>query len=30
MVSAMQTAIADKVDGIAVCLIDAEAFNQAN
>ena len=27
MVSAMQTAIADKVDGIAVCLIDAEAFN---
>ena len=28
MVSAMQTAIADKVDGIAVCLIDAEAFNQ--
>jgi len=28
MVSAMQTAIADKVDGIAVCLVDAEAFNQ--
>jgi len=27
MVSAMQTAIADKVDGIAVCLVDAEAFN---
>ena len=28
MVSAMQTAIADKVDGIAVCLVDAEAFNK--
>jgi simple sugar transport system substrate-binding protein len=28
MVAAMQTAIADKVDGIAVCLVDAEAFNQ--
>ena len=28
MVSAMQTAIADNVDGIAVCLVDAEAFNQ--
>jgi len=28
MVSAMQTAIADKVDGIAVCLVDAEAFNE--
>jgi len=28
MVSAMQTAIAAKVDGIAVCLVDAEAFNQ--
>src|SRR5688572_19673829 len=28
MVSAMQTAIADKVDGIAVCLVDSEAFNQ--
>ncbi|MDQ2682491.1 MAG: substrate-binding domain-containing protein, partial [Chloroflexota bacterium] len=28
MVSAMQTAIADEVDGIAVCLVDAEAFNQ--
>ena len=28
MVAAMQTAIANKVDGIAVCLIDAEAFNQ--
>ncbi|HET9659811.1 MAG TPA: sugar ABC transporter substrate-binding protein [Thermomicrobiales bacterium] len=28
MVSAMQTAIANKVDGIAVCLVDAEAFNQ--
>jgi simple sugar transport system substrate-binding protein len=28
MVAAMQTAIADNVDGIAVCLIDAEAFNQ--
>ena len=28
MVSAMQTAIADKVDGIAVALVDAEAFNQ--
>jgi simple sugar transport system substrate-binding protein len=28
MVSAMQTAIADKVDGIAVCLVDADAFNQ--
>ena len=28
MVSAMQTAIAGKVDGIAVCLVDAEAFNQ--
>ena len=28
MVSAMQTAIANNVDGIAVCLIDAEAFNQ--
>lgn len=28
MVSAMQTAIADKSDGIAVCLIDSEAFNQ--
>jgi len=27
MVSAMQTAIADGVDGIAVCLVDAEAFN---
>ena len=27
MVSAMQTATADKVDGIAVCLVDAEAFN---
>ena len=27
MVSAMQTAIADKSDGIAVCLVDAEAFN---
>ena len=24
----MQTAIADNVDGIAVCLVDAEAFNQ--
>ena len=23
----MNTAIADKVDGIAVCLVDAEAFN---
>jgi len=28
MVSAMQTATAAGVDGIAVCLIDAEAFNQ--
>lgn len=28
MVSAMQTAIADKVDGIAVALVDAEAFNK--
>jgi simple sugar transport system substrate-binding protein len=28
MVAAMQTAIADEVDGIAVCLVDAEAFNQ--
>ncbi|HEY7031956.1 MAG TPA: sugar ABC transporter substrate-binding protein [Thermomicrobiales bacterium] len=28
MVSAMQTAIAAKVDGIAVCLVDAEAFNK--
>ncbi len=28
MVSAMQTAIANKVDGIAVALVDAEAFNQ--
>lgn len=28
MVSAMQTAIANKVDGIAVCLVDAEAFNK--
>ena len=28
MVAAMQTAIANKVDGIAVCLVDAEAFNQ--
>lgn len=28
MVSAMQTAIAANVDGIAVCLIDSEAFNQ--
>ncbi len=28
MVSAMQTAIANRVDGIAVCLVDAEAFNQ--
>jgi len=28
MVSAMQTATAAKVDGIAVCLIDAEAFNK--
>lgn len=28
MVSAMQTAIADNVDGIAVALVDAEAFNQ--
>ena len=28
MVSAMQTAIADKADGIAVCLVDAEAFNK--
>lgn len=28
MVSAMQTAIAQKVDGIAVCLIDARAFDQ--
>src|SRR5215207_1330635 len=28
MVAAMQTAIADKVDGIAVCLVDAEAFNE--
>jgi simple sugar transport system substrate-binding protein len=28
MVAAMQTAIADKADGIAVCLVDAEAFNQ--
>lgn len=28
MVSAMQTATAAKVDGIAVCLVDAEAFNQ--
>ncbi len=27
MVSAMQTAIADNSDGIAVCLVDAEAFN---
>ena len=27
MVAAMQTAIADKVDGIAVCLVDSEAFN---
>lgn len=24
----MQTAIANKVDGIAVCLVDAEAFNK--
>lgn len=29
MVSAMETAIADKSDGIAVCLVDAEAFNKA-
>src|SRR5262249_23597679 len=28
MVSAMQTAIAAKVDGIAVCLVDAKAFNK--
>lgn len=28
MVNAMQTAIANKVDGIAVALVDAEAFNQ--
>jgi simple sugar transport system substrate-binding protein len=28
MVAAMQTAIAANVDGIAVCLVDAEAFNQ--
>ncbi len=28
MVSAMQTAIANKVDGIAVALVDAEAFNK--
>jgi len=28
MVSAMQTAIANKVDGIAVCLVDAKAFNK--
>jgi simple sugar transport system substrate-binding protein len=28
MVAAMQTAIAGGVDGIAVCLVDAEAFNQ--
>jgi len=28
MVSAMQTAIADKADGIAVALVDAEAFNK--
>ncbi len=28
MVAAMQTAIAAKVDGIAVCLIDAKAFNK--
>jgi simple sugar transport system substrate-binding protein len=28
MVAAMQTATADNVDGIAVCLVDAEAFNQ--
>jgi simple sugar transport system substrate-binding protein len=28
MVAAMQTAIANNVDGIAVCLVDAEAFNQ--
>lgn len=28
MVSAMQTATADNVDGIAVCLVDSEAFNQ--
>jgi simple sugar transport system substrate-binding protein len=27
MVSAMQTAIAERVDGIAVCLIDAKAFD---
>ncbi|HEY8282862.1 MAG TPA: sugar ABC transporter substrate-binding protein [Chloroflexota bacterium] len=28
MVSAMQTAIAAKADGIAVCLVDAKAFNK--
>lgn len=28
MVAAMETAIADQVDGIAVCLVDAEAFNK--
>ena len=28
MVSAMQTAIASKADGIAVCLVDAKAFNK--
>ena len=28
MVTAMQTAIADKADGIAVCLVDAKAFNK--
>jgi simple sugar transport system substrate-binding protein len=28
MVNAMQTAIANKVDGIAVCLVDAKAFNK--
>lgn len=28
MVAAMETAIANEVDGIAVCLVDAEAFNK--
>ena len=29
MVSAMQTAIAEKADGIAVCLVDPKAFDAA-